>query len=194
MNDLEKAAIAWVQAIRSTGHDPRQAIENLSKYDSQALGSLCEAALGYETSLSTVSPGLDPTPVALAREVLSAAKKATTRPWFHGGECGYFGGNVAVCKISGPRVTVLTRVDDAAFIVAACNAAETLARAVLEGEERERLGAEYLEQMTERALAADREIVAGEERERVARERIGELEAKARELEQQPCPRCEVKY
>lgn len=78
----------------------------------------------------------DPEKAAIAREVLSAAEKATPRPW-EKRQGDKYAQHVAIIQQQGqsdplPCVAASYKHDDAAFIVTACNAAEALARAVQE--------------------------------------------------------------
>ncbi len=138
MTNLEKAAIAYASAEaaydRTRGFgtaEIRCAIDAMNDAERELL----KCARAFAASLDAVAPGLDPTPKALAREVLEAAGKATARSWFVGDSS--IRGR-AFCKVSGPLLGETRQDEDAAFIVTACNAAETLARAVLDGEEREK--------------------------------------------------------
>lgn len=112
MNDLEKAAIAYSDAwnrFKAADCDTdewRAASYAIEK----SQGTMLVVARAFAKSLETVAPGLDPTLVTLAREVLAALD----------------------------RTTSLSMAFEPAYVKVACRAAEILARAVLDNEERER--------------------------------------------------------
>lgn len=152
MKDLEKRIVDAARLFRKAYNDGASTSYPL------AMSSLFDALNKLDDASDDFAPGLDPTPIALAREVLSTAEKATPRPWRVMRDGNQYVGEDGSKLVGASRIEEVPRArnpnrlagwpllqhvtrfrdEDAAFIVTACNAAEALSRAVIEGEERER--------------------------------------------------------